>query len=115
MIFAFHGYPSIVHKLTYNRRNHANLHVHGFRGHGTTTSPFDMTVLNKLDRYTLALDAISHIPRLADRVHAAVQRHSEVIQKHKLYVSEYGEDMPEVRDWKWTASSSALTSSEGSA
>ena len=104
VIFAFHGYPAVVHKLTYNRRNHANLHVHGFREQGTTTSPFDMTVLNKLDRYTLVLDAISHIPRLSDQVSVAEQRHSEMMQKHKLYVSEYGEDMPEVRDWKWTSS-----------
>ena len=102
VIFAFHGYPTIIHKLTYKRRNHDNLHVHGFLEHGTTTSPFDMTVLNKLDRYTLALDAIQHIPRMANEVKAAEQKHSEVIQKHKLYVSEFGEDMPEVRDWKWS-------------
>ncbi len=109
VIFAFHGYPTIVHKLTYKRRNHDNFHVHGFLERGTTTSPFDMTVLNKLDRYTLALDAIKHIPRLAPKVHAVEQKHSEVIQKHKLYVSEYGEDMPEVRDWKWSSASKPLS------
>ncbi len=102
LIFAFHGYPTIVHKLTYKRRNHDNLHVHGFLEQGTTTSPFDMTVLNKLDRYTLALDAIKQVPRLEGTRNAAEQWHSEIIQKHKLYVSEYGEDMPEVRDWKWS-------------
>ncbi len=112
VIFAFHGYPTIIHKLTYKRRNHENMHVHGFLEHGTTTTPFDMTVLNKLDRYTLALDAISHIPRLAREVHAAEQKHSEIMQKHKLYVSEYGEDMPEVRDWKWSPSSGTLAPSQ---
>ncbi len=112
VIFAFHGYPTIIHKLTYKRRNHDNFHVHGFLEHGTTTSPFDMTVLNKIDRYTLALDAISNIPRLAGEVHAAEQRHSEIMQKHKLYVSEYGEDLPEVRDWKWSSAQGSLSPSQ---
>ena len=108
IVFAFHGYPTIVHKLTYKRRNHDNMHVHGFLEQGTTTSPFDMTVLNKLDRYTLALDAITHVPRLAHLYTSAEQWHSEIIQKHKLYVSEYGEDMPEVRDWKWSPMQGSL-------
>jgi xylulose-5-phosphate/fructose-6-phosphate phosphoketolase len=102
VIFAFHGYPAVVHKLTYKRTNHGNFHVHGFKEEGTTTTPFDMTVRNGLDRYTLALDVIRNVPRLASQVAAAEQRHSEIIQRHRLYVSEYGEDMPEVRDWKWT-------------
>lgn len=103
VIFAFHGYPTIIHKLTYKRTNHDNFHVHGFLEQGTTTSPFDMTVLNKLDRYTLALDVIKQVPRMQPIWAAAEQRHSEVIQRHKLYVSQHGEDMPEVRDWKWSA------------
>ena len=108
IVFAFHGYPTIVHKLTYKRKNHDNLHVHGFIEQGTTTSPFDMTVLNKLDRFTLALDAVKHVPRMAGILTAVEQRHSEVIQRHKLYVSQFGEDMPEVRDWKWSAASGTL-------
>jgi hypothetical protein len=102
VIFAFHGYPTIVHKLTYKRTNHDNFHVHGFRERGTTTTPFDMTVRNRIDRYTLALDAVRSAPRLASRVVECEQKHSELMQRHRLYVSEYGEDMPEVRDWKWT-------------
>ena len=112
IIFAFHGYPTIVHKLTYKRSNHDNLHVHGFMEQGTTTSPFDMTVLNKLDRYTLALDAVKHVPRMASIAPQVEQKHSEIIQRHKLYVSQNGEDMPEVRDWKWSAASGTLAPSQ---
>lgn len=112
VIFAFHGYPTIVHKLTYKRKNHDNLHVHGFLEQGTTTSPFDMTVLNKLDRYTLALDAVRNVPRMAAHLPAVEQLHSEIIQRHKLYVSECGEDMPEVRNWKWSATSGTLAPSQ---
>lgn len=101
VIFAFHGYPTIVHKLTYNRTNHENFHVHGYKEEGTTTTPFDMTVLNGMDRFTLALDAIRQARRTAPRVKEAEQRLSEVLQRHKLYVSEHGEDMPEVKNWKW--------------
>ncbi|RYZ40413.1 MAG: phosphoketolase family protein [Myxococcaceae bacterium] len=103
VIFAFHGYPTLVHKLTYNRANHDNIHVHGYKEEGTTTTPFDMTVLNDMDRFTLALAAIRHSPAARHRLDDAEQRFSEVRQQHKLYVSEHGEDMPEVRDWKWTA------------
>ncbi len=112
VIFAFHGYPTIVHKLTYKRANHNNLHVHGFMEQGTTTSPFDMTVLNKLDRYTLALDAVKQVPRMAAIAPDVEQKHSEIIQKHKLYVSQFGEDLPEVRDWKWSARSSTFAPSQ---
>jgi len=101
VIFAFHGYPALIHKLTYNRRNHANIHVRGYREEGTTTTPFDMVVLNNLDRYQLALDAIRRIPRFAAEVEPAVQRYWSTMERHKLYISEHGEDMPEVCDWKW--------------
>jgi xylulose-5-phosphate/fructose-6-phosphate phosphoketolase len=101
VIFAFHGYPTVVHKLIYKRHNHSNFHIHGYKEEGTTTTPFDMTVLNELDRYTLALDAVRYVPRLESRYPEFKQRHSEIMQRHKLYVSEHGEDMPEVRDWKW--------------
>jgi xylulose-5-phosphate/fructose-6-phosphate phosphoketolase len=102
VIFAFHGYPTVIHKFTYKRHNHAGFHVHGYKEEGTTTTPFDMTVLNGLDRYTLALDALKYIPRFQSRFPEFRQRHSELIQQHKLYVSEHGEDMPEVRNWKWS-------------
>ena len=102
VIFAFHGYPPIIHKLTYRRRNHDNFHVRGYKEEGTTTTPFDMVVLNNLDRYQLALDAISRIPRFGDRVESATARYWDTMERHKLYVSEHGEDMPEVRDWHWT-------------
>jgi xylulose-5-phosphate/fructose-6-phosphate phosphoketolase len=102
VIFAFHGYPGIVHKLTYKRRNHDNIHVRGYKEEGTTTTPFDMVVLNNLDRYQLALDAISRIPRLSGQVEEAQARYWTIMERHKLYVSEHGVDMPEVRDWRWT-------------
>jgi xylulose-5-phosphate/fructose-6-phosphate phosphoketolase len=101
VIFAFHGYPPIIHKLTYRRRNHDNIHVRGYREEGTTTTPFDMVVLNNLDRYQLAFDAIQRIPRFGDQVEQARQRYWTTMERHKLYVSEHGEDMPEVRDWRW--------------
>ncbi len=103
VIFAFHGYPSMIHRLTYRRRNHDNFHVRGYREEGTTTTPFDMVVLNNLDRYQLALDAIRRIPRLAGEVGKATDRYWSVMERHKLYVSEHGEDMPEVANWRWSA------------
>jgi xylulose-5-phosphate/fructose-6-phosphate phosphoketolase len=102
VIFAFHGYPALIHALTYGRTNHDNIHVRGFREEGTTTTPFDMVVLNNLDRYQLALDAIRRIPRLKPQVDKATARYWETMERHKLYVSEHGEDMPEVKDWRWT-------------
>jgi xylulose-5-phosphate/fructose-6-phosphate phosphoketolase len=102
VIFAFHGYPTLIHTLTYNRTNHSGFHVHGFQEEGTTTTPFDMVVLNQLDRYSLALDAIEHVPRLHPVVAETRQRFSEIMERHKLYVTEHGEDMPEVSGWKWS-------------
>jgi xylulose-5-phosphate/fructose-6-phosphate phosphoketolase len=103
VIFAYHGYPTMIHKLTYRRRNHDNMHVHGYREEGTTTTPFDMVVLNGLDRYRLALDAIRYIPRYRDRVEQETQRYWTSMERHKLYVGEHGEDMPEVKNWRWSA------------
>jgi len=102
VIFAFHGYPGLIHRLTYKRRNHDNFHVHGYKDEGTTTTPFDMVVLNNLDRYQLALDAIRRVPRLSEMVEEATQRYQETIDRHIRHVCAHGEDMPEVRDWKWT-------------
>ena len=101
VIFAFHGYPAIVHKLTYRRRNHDNIHVRGYKEEGTTTTAFDMAVLNNLDRYQLALDAIKRIPRYANLVEAETARYWTTMERHKLYISEHGDDMPEVKDWCW--------------
>jgi xylulose-5-phosphate/fructose-6-phosphate phosphoketolase len=103
VIFAFHGYPTLIHKLTYRRHNHDNIHVRGFRDEGTTTTPFDMVVLNNLDRYQLALDAIRRIPRLGDQVKKATERYWTSMERHKLYISENGDDLPEIRDWRWSA------------
>ncbi|MDP2094339.1 MAG: phosphoketolase, partial [Hydrogenophaga sp.] len=101
VIFAFHGYPSLVHKLSYRRHNHANIHVRGFKEEGTTTTPFDMVVLNNLDRYQLALDAVRRIPYLTSEVERATARYWTRIEHHKLHIAEHGEDLPEVRDWRW--------------
>ena len=101
VIFAFHGYPALIHKLSYRRRNHENIHVRGYKEEGTTTTPFDMVVLNNLDRYQLALDAIGRIPRLAGQVEEAKARYWSTMERHKRYIAEHGDDMPEVRDWRW--------------
>jgi len=103
VIFAFHGFPAMIHKLTYRRTNHHNIHVRGYKQEGTTTTPFDMVVLNDLDRYRLALDAIERIPRLKDQVPAARNRYWASIERHKLHIAEHGEDLPEVRNWRWSA------------
>ncbi len=103
VIFAFHGYPAVIHKLTYRRHNHDNIHVRGYKEEGTTTTPFDMVVLNNLDRYQLALDAIKRIPRLSKIVEDETARYWTTMQRHKSYISENGEDMPEILDWQWQA------------
>jgi xylulose-5-phosphate/fructose-6-phosphate phosphoketolase len=100
-IFAFHGYPWLIHRLTYRRHNHDNLHVRGYKEEGTTTTPFDMCVLNNIDRFQLALDATRRVARLKPQVAAAEQWYSEQIQRHRLYVSENGDDLPEVKNWRW--------------
>jgi xylulose-5-phosphate/fructose-6-phosphate phosphoketolase len=104
VIFAYHGYPTLIHRLTYRRRNHGNIHVRGYLEEGTTTTPFDMVVLNRMDRFRLALDVIQRVSGLARVAERATQRYSEAIQRHKRYVSEHGEDLPEVKDWTWTPS-----------
>ena len=101
VIFAFHGYATLIHRLTYRRRNHDNIHVRGYKEEGTTTTPFDMVVLNNMDRFQLALDAIRRIPRLKNISDKATEKFYESMQRHKIYVSEHGEDLPEVRNWKW--------------
>ena len=101
VVFAFHGYPQLVHRLTYRRHNHADLHVHGFRGEGTTTTPFDMVVLNGLDRFHLAEAAVAHVARLAPVAAYARQMLRDKLAEHRAYVTAHGEDLPEIRDWGW--------------
>ncbi|WP_346290124.1 phosphoketolase family protein [Sphaerothrix gracilis] len=101
IIFAFHGYPWLIHRLTYSRPNHGNLHVRGYKEEGTTTTPFDMVVRNEIDRFSLADDALDRIPRFVyQKAHVKQMIHDKFVE-HKQYVYEHGEDMPEIRDWKW--------------
>jgi xylulose-5-phosphate/fructose-6-phosphate phosphoketolase len=101
VIFAYHGYPWLIHRLTYRRHNHNNLHVRGYKEEGTTTTPFDMTVLNDLDRFHLAGDVVDRVPRL-QRVGAHFKQWlRNRLVEHKQYIRDHGEDMPEIRDWKW--------------
>ena len=101
VIFAYHGYPYLIHRLVYKRTNHPNFHVHGFIEQGTTTTPFDMTVLNELDRFHLAIGAIKRLPLSNDAAAPLIAHFEEKLALHKNYVREHGEDMPEIRDWKW--------------
>ncbi|MGO7374960.1 phosphoketolase [Rhizobium ruizarguesonis] len=104
VIFAYHGYPYLIHRLTYRRTNHGNIHVRGFVEEGTTTTPFDMTVLNELDRYHLALEAIARVPDLAEKVpHVIADLHAK-LDEHRAFVRERGEDMPEIQNWRWARS-----------
>jgi len=101
IIFAYHGYPWLIHRLTYRRTNHRNLHVRGYKENGTTSTPFDMAVLNDLDRFHLAGDVIDRVPGLGSRAAYAKQLLRDKLFDHKAYIEQHGEDMPEIRDWKW--------------
>jgi xylulose-5-phosphate/fructose-6-phosphate phosphoketolase len=101
IIFAFHGYPWLIHRLTYRRTGHNNLHAHGYTEEGTTTTPFDMVVLNRMDRFTLVNDVIDRVPMLGERAAYAKQAIRDKLQDHKQYIAQYGEDMPDIRDWRW--------------
>lgn len=101
VIFAYHGYPYLIHRLVYKRTNHPNFHVHGFIEQGTTTTPFDMTVLNELDRFHLAIGALKRLPLSNDAAAPLIACFEEKLALHKNYVREHGEDMLEIRDWKW--------------
>jgi xylulose-5-phosphate/fructose-6-phosphate phosphoketolase len=102
VIFAYHGYPWLIHRLTYRRTNHENFHVHGYREEGTTTTPFDMTVLNRLDRFHLVEAVVTRVPSVAARVADVQARVREMLAKHRAYVTTHGNDLPEVRDWQWS-------------
>ncbi|MET3133102.1 xylulose-5-phosphate/fructose-6-phosphate phosphoketolase [Oxalobacteraceae bacterium GrIS 1.11] len=101
VIFAFHGYPWLIHRLTYRRCNHHNIHVRGYKEEGTITTPFDMTVLNELDRFHLAMDAIDRLPQTGARGLLLKRQLKDKLIEHKQYIRQYGEDMPEIRHWKW--------------
>ena len=102
VIFAFHGYPWLIHRLTYRRANHGNLHVRGYKEEGTTTTPFDMTVLNDLDRYHLAGDVVDRVSRLGNVASHFKQLLRDKLVEHRQYIVRYGEDLPEIRNWKWS-------------
>jgi xylulose-5-phosphate/fructose-6-phosphate phosphoketolase len=104
VIFAFHGYPWLIHRLTYRRTNHKNLHVRGYKEEGTTSTPFDMVVMNDLDRFHLVADVIDRIPLRSSRADYAKQALRDKRIEHKQYIAEQGEDMPEIREWKWSGS-----------
>jgi xylulose-5-phosphate/fructose-6-phosphate phosphoketolase len=101
VIFAYHGYPYLIHRLTYNRTNHAGMHVRGYAEEGTTTTPFDMVVLNQLDRFHLAIEAIERMPGLGIAAADVKQAFRDALIEHSRYIREHGEDMPEIRDWVW--------------
>ncbi len=103
VIFAYHGYPWLIHRLTYRRTNHANIHVRGYKEEGTTTTPFDMAVMNQLDRFNLAMDVIDRVPRLQATSGYARESLKNKLIEHRIYVQGHGEDMPEVRSWEWTS------------
>ena len=101
VIFAYHGYPALIHRLTYKRANHRNIHVRGYEEEGTTTTPFDMVVLNELDRFHLALEAINRLPNLGERGVQAEEQFRGKLAEHQAYIVEHGEDMPEISEWRW--------------
>ena len=103
IIFAYHGYPWLIHRLTYRRANHRNLHVRGYKEEGTTSTPFDMVVMNDLDRFHLVADVIDRVPQLGPKAAYAKQAIRDKLIEHKQYVTKHGEDLPEIRNWKWGA------------
>ena len=107
VIFAFHGYPWLIHRLTYRRENHPNIHVRGYKEEGTITTPFDMTVLNEMDRFHLVMDVIDRLPQLGEKCAYIKQEMQDKLIQHRAYIIREGMDMPEVRNWRWDGSSGA--------
>src|SRR3712207_3876311 len=103
VIFAYHGYPWLIHRLTYRRTNHSGLHVRGYKEEGTTTTPFDMVMLNDMDRFHLVMDVIDRVPGLGARAAHLRQRMVDKRTLQRAWTREHGEDLPEVRDWAWPA------------
>jgi xylulose-5-phosphate/fructose-6-phosphate phosphoketolase len=115
IIFAFHGYPWLIHRLTYRRKNHSNLHVRGYKEEGTTTTPFDMVVLNNLDRFSLVGDVIDRVPMLAARAAYVKQAIRDKLIDHRQYIIKHGDDMPEIRNWRWSGAGAAGLTTDTSA
>jgi xylulose-5-phosphate/fructose-6-phosphate phosphoketolase len=101
VIFAFHAYPWLIHRLTYRRHNHDNVHVRGYKEEGTITTPFDMAVLNDMDRFHLVIDTINRLPQIGSRGDHLKQRLQDKLIEHKQYIDKHGEDMPEIKNWSW--------------
>jgi xylulose-5-phosphate/fructose-6-phosphate phosphoketolase len=101
VVFAYHGYPSLIHRLTYRRTNHRNMHVRGYKEEGTTTTPFDMVMLNDLDRFHLVMDVIDRVPGLGSRAAGLRQEMEDTRLRARAYTREHGEDVPEIRGWTW--------------
>jgi xylulose-5-phosphate/fructose-6-phosphate phosphoketolase len=101
VVFAYHGYPWLIHRLTYRRTNHDNIHVRGYKEEGTTTTPFDMVMLNDLDRFHLVMDVIDRLPHLAGKADHLRQEMADARLRARAYGREHGEDPPEIRDWSW--------------
>jgi len=100
-VFAYHGYPWLVHRLTYRRANHDNLHVRGYKEEGTTTTPFDMVMLNDLDRFHLVMDVIDRVPSLGTKAAHIRQHMVDERLRHRQYTRDHGEDPPDISDWTW--------------
>jgi xylulose-5-phosphate/fructose-6-phosphate phosphoketolase len=105
IVFAYHGYPWLIHRLTYRRTNHRNLHVRGYKEEGTTTTPFDMAVLNEMDRFHLVDDVIDRVPALGTRAAYAKQGIRDKLIDHARYIRAFGQDLPEIREWAWSSRS----------
>jgi xylulose-5-phosphate/fructose-6-phosphate phosphoketolase len=103
VIFAFHGYPSLIHRLTYRRTNHGNFHVRGYKEEGTITTAFDMTVLNELDRFHLVTEVIDRLSQTGEKGSYLKRQLHEKLFEHRQYINRYGRDMPEIRNWKWVS------------
>ena len=104
IIFAFHGYPWLIHRLTYRRNGHKNLHVRGYKEEGTTSTPFDMCVMNDIDRFRLVADVAQRVPKLSSHAASTTQWRRDKLAEHERYIVATGEDLPEVRNWRWGVS-----------
>jgi xylulose-5-phosphate/fructose-6-phosphate phosphoketolase len=115
VVFAFHGYPWLIHRLTYQRKNHESFHVKGYREEGTTTTPFDMCVLNGIDRFSLVGEVIDRVPSLVSRAAYAKQAIRDALIDHREYINQHGEDDPRILNWRWGGQAAAgrRSSTEG--